>query len=96
MTDTNKTDNASDGGLQPMTCSSLMVPVTLWAEIGDDRIEREYFVTIPLPEGHCPELAKSLFLKATAQHLHGKMIKTGVSFLPNANCAGTDASGKTP
>ena len=75
----------SDSPLRAATCSaSLRVPVTLWAEIGDDRIEREYFVTIPLPEGHCPELAKSLALKATAQHLHGMMIKTGVSFLPNA------------
>jgi hypothetical protein len=75
------TDTASDGA----ACSvSLRVPVTLWAEIGDDRIEREYFVMIPLPDGHCPDLAKSLTLKATAQHLHGMMIKTGVSFIPNA------------
>jgi hypothetical protein len=85
MIDTPKLTDALEGDSCPPTCSaSLRVPVTLWAEIGDDRIEREYFVTIPLPEGHCPELAKSLALKATAQHLHGIMIKTGVSFLPNS------------
>lgn len=71
--------------MSEMTCStSLRVPVTLWAEIGDDRIEREYFVTIPLPEGHCPNLAQSIALNATAQHLHETMIKTGVLFRPNA------------
>jgi hypothetical protein len=62
----------------------LRVPVTLWAEISDDRIEREYFVTIPLPEGFCHELAKSIALDAAAQHLHGTMIKTGVSFQPKS------------
>lgn len=78
-------DLTAHGGCPAVPCSaSLRVPVTLWAEIGDDRIEREYFVTIPLPAGHCPELAKSLALKATAQHLHGMIIKTGVSFQPNA------------
>jgi hypothetical protein len=59
---------------------SLRVPVTIWVEIGDERIERECSVTIPLPQGHCPKLAKSLMLKPIAQQLHGMMVKTGVSF----------------
>ena len=66
------------------SCSpSLIIPIKLWAEIDGERFEKSFDLKIPIREGECPELAKSIMLKPSAEIVAHQMIKTGYS-LQNA------------
>lgn len=62
------------------------IPVLLWAEIGEERIEVVKEISVSIGEGHCPILARKIFGNPMARALADITIKTGWEYCnPNAN-----------
>jgi hypothetical protein len=51
--------------------------ITLWAEIDGERIEVDKTIDIPIPDSHCPLLARDTKARLVAEAIANKSIKTG-------------------
>ena len=65
----------------------VRIPVLLWAEIGDQRIEETREITLQIGRGWCPKLAAERSIEPMAKLMADMEIKTGY-VICDANAAG--------